>query len=171
MVWLIAIAVVAAVAFLVYRLLSAKSDYYGRIFNDDHFREVHAWLVRMIAKGEVKTPVEGDGTTLLTSAGVRLVYTRDLGAGDSVHVSISEARGYTTRAVASRIGFIVFFALNRNPAGATLYVSQTTVHHMVFDFSNGVTQVRPVEEVLEAMRADFVHLPFRHVDIPGLKRR
>jgi len=70
-------------------------------------------------------------TCLVSSAGLAIAVTRTEADNRRVlHVSLSQASGYTTAAVAGWFGFFLVAILNRNKMNLDPFFTRSRVHHL-----------------------------------------
>lgn len=166
------LAVTSLITWIVYR-----SATYRRIFADAHFVEVAQGIVRLKAaalsrvivsdEDEVRSPT--DLRTLITSAGLVLVYTiRRMDNMFVHHCSISLAGGYTAHAVGESFTLFVAKLLGVPFEQLALGVGRSTVHHAEFHLSEGaeatfaarsVPEVSPA--VIKAFRNEWIEVSKR----------
>jgi hypothetical protein len=162
----LAIGAALAVAVPVARLASR----YRRMFSDAHFQEVHDRFVRAIHTVEAAwresagDPAAKDA--FVTSAQLAIVVTTSLTNGRRVlHVSLSQTSGMTTAAVASRFGFFLVTALNRNKMQLDPFVTSSGVRHLVFAWDGTPLAINDLGHVMEHYRTGYQPLPFRSASI------
>jgi hypothetical protein len=157
-----AIAVLVIVAFVILR----SRGYYGSIFSDDHYAEIAYWASKVIGRHPVEESSVDDGTLLITSAGLVLAYTSDIDEGNrSVHFSVSQQGRYTTGAVGGRVLFLLIRLLHRNECEASLFRTESAVHHAVFRMPAGRRcEVESVDAAVADM-AMYQPLPIEHVSL------
>jgi len=144
-----------------------KSRYYRKVFNDDHYGEIARWASGVIEKHPVENPSEEDGTALLTSAGLTLLYTSEITDGDRVvHFSVSQRTGHTTHAVGNRVLFLLIGLLHKNKCEANLFKTQTTVHHAVFTMPADTAWVTESAEAVVREMRNCPELPIETVELP-----
>jgi hypothetical protein len=139
------------VALAVVALVAQRARYYGRLFSDAHFREVYDAFV----------PALGSGRAFVTSAGLAIAVTRTEADDRCVlHVSLSQASGYTTSAVAGRFGFFVVAILNRNKMTLDPFLTRSRVHHLVFASPAAPLEINDFNNVMEHYRRGYQPLPY-----------
>lgn len=154
------VGIIVVVILLFVLFAASRGPYYKKIFSEPHYAEIHDWLVKALEIGAIPEPSTENGSSVVTSAGIAIALTRDCGQGaEQIHISISEARGTTTHAVANRVGFLLFVSLNQNKCDAGLFYTESRVHHLVFENSEATWKIRPKAEAIAAM-ADYQQLPF-----------
>ena len=150
MYWTIAAAVVLAAVLL---FVKRRAAYYGRLLSDLHYREVFDWVGRVVNRGEVPEPKLDNGSALLTSAGLVLAFTKHKQEEKWLyHFSVSEHRGYTTRAVGSRMLFLILTSLRENNCEGDLYFTQTTVGHLALLTEASNLKITDYETVSAAIK-------------------
>jgi hypothetical protein len=146
--WLIlGIAVALALAVLV----AQRAKYYGRLFSEAHFREVYDEFV----------PALGSGRAFVTSAGLAIAVTVTEADDHRVlHVSLSQASGYTTTAIAGRFGFFLVAILNRNKMKLDPFFTRSRVHHLVFAAPAAPLEINDFDNVIQQYRHGYRPLPY-----------
>jgi hypothetical protein len=146
--WLI-LGIVVALALA--GLVAQRAKYYGRLFSDAHFREVYDEFV----------PALGSGRAFVTSAGLPIAVTRTEADDRRVlHVSLSQASGYTTAAVAGRFGFFLIAILNRNKMNLDPFFTRSSVHHLVFTSPAATLEINDFDNVIQQYRRGYRRLPY-----------
>jgi hypothetical protein len=133
-------------------LVAQRARYDGRLFSDAHFREVYDKFV----------PALGSGRAFVTSAGLAIAVTRTE-ADDHrrvPHVSLSQASGYTTAAVAGRFGFFLVAILNRNKMNLDPFFTRSRVHHLVFASPAAPLEINDFDYVIQQYRRGYRPLPY-----------
>jgi hypothetical protein len=132
-------------------LVLQGARYYGRLFSDAHFREVYDEFV----------PALGSGRAFVTSAGLAIAVTRTEADDRRVlHVSLGQASGYTTAAVAGRFGFFLVAILNRNKMNLDPFFTLSNVHHLVFASPAAPLEINDFDNVIQQYRRDYRRLPY-----------
>jgi len=147
--------------------MSRRSRLYRRIFNDDHYAEIARWASKVIGIHPVESPSIDDGTAVVTSAGVALAYTSsvDDDGNRSIHFSVSQQGGTTTRAVGGRVLFLLVRLLHTNNSKSELFASESTVHHVIFTMRADKTwEVQPVTATVADM-AHYLPQPVARVNV------
>jgi hypothetical protein len=156
----------SAIVALIGWILS-RGGLYRRLFADAHFVEVargvdrlkDAALERVIVSDEDEVASPADRRTLVTSAGLALLYTVRAVEGRFVHhYSVSVAGRYTAHAVGETFTLFVAKLLGLPFEALALGVGRSTVHHAEFRLSAGEQAefaARPVPVVSAAEVAVF----------------
>jgi hypothetical protein len=132
-------------------LVAQRARYYGRLFSDAHFREVYDKFV----------PALGSGRAFVTSAGLAIAVTRtEVDDRRVLHVSLSQASGYTTAAVAGRFGFFLVAILNRNKMNLDPFFTRSSVHHLVFASTAAPLEINDFDNVIQQYRRGYRRLPY-----------
>jgi hypothetical protein len=132
-------------------LVGQRVKYYGRLFSDAHFREVYDKFV----------PALVSGRAFVTSAGLAIAVTRTEADDPPVlHVSLSQASGYTTSAVAGRFGFFLVAILNRNKMNLDPFFTRSRVHHLVFASPAAPLEINDFDNVIQQYRRGYRPLPY-----------
>ena len=132
--------------------VARRAKYYGRLFSDAHFREVYDEFV----------PALGAEHAFVTSAGLAIAVTRtEVDDRRVVHVSLSQASGYTTSSVAGRFGFFLVAILNRNKMDLDPFFTRTGVHHLVFASPAATpVEINDFDTVMQDYRRNYRPLPY-----------
>lgn len=132
--------------------LVRRAKYYGRLFSDAHFREVYDGFV----------PALGPGGAFVTSAGLAVAVTRTEVDGRRIlHVSLSQASGYTTSAVAGRFGFFLVAILNRNKMNLDPFFTRSGVRHLIFASPAAAPlEINDFDSVIQHYRSGYRPLPY-----------
>ncbi len=156
------LAAAAAVGVFLWR----KQRYYGRMFAEAHFREVHGKFLAALRKAEERrgldeAPSPDNGTAFLSSAGLAVAVTVSEKDGrQTAHVSLSQPGTVTTSTVAGRFGFFLLTALKANRLELFPFFTDSRVHHLILTGNPGAWQVAPSEEAYRDYRADYAPIPF-----------
>jgi hypothetical protein len=155
------LAVFLILGFIIAVVLIRKSTYYKTVFSSQHYVEIHQWLVAALKTPPAEMPSLETGTAFQTSAGIALALSQ-INQADlfQLHISISETRGITTNAIAGRIAFLVFYALNKNKCSADLFFTLSGVHHIVLSKDSADWLVRDEVESIGTIN-NYSPLPFR----------
>ena len=160
-------AIFGALGALIIWKFMAKSRYYGQIFSEENFNEIGEWVYRMLQLDEVANPSVEDGTAYQTAAGLGLVFTRmEEDGNDTIHFSVSQSTGYTTHAVGGRVIFLIISMIKDNECEASLYYTETSVHHAVFyrpEKKEWTT--RPVKEAVKETITNYQPPPIQLIKV------
>jgi hypothetical protein len=145
-------AILGIVVALPVALVAWRARYYSRMFSDAHFREVYDAFVLAL----------GPGCALVTLAGLAMVVTRtEVDDRCVLHVSLSQASGFTTSGVASRFGFFLVAILDRNKMKLDLFFTRSRVHHLSFSSPAAATlEINDFDGVIQHYRRGYRPLPY-----------
>jgi hypothetical protein len=131
--------------------VAQRAKYHRRLFSDAHFREVYDAFV----------PALGSGRAFVTSAGLTVAVTRTEADDRRIlHVSLSQASGYTTYAVAGRFGFFLVAILNRNKMDLDPFFTRSGVRHLVFTSPAAPLEINDFDNVIQQYRRGYRPLPY-----------
>jgi len=140
---------------------------YGRMFSEAHFREVHQRFAAAVQtttaawRAPVTEARAEAGDAFVTSAQLAIAVTAsDSNGRHLLHVSLSQATGYTTAAVANRFGFFLITMLNQNKLELDLFFTPSGVHHLVFASDVEQLRVAGFESVDAQYRCGYRPLPY-----------
>ncbi|MCP4149381.1 MAG: hypothetical protein GY757_16660 [bacterium] len=162
MTYIIVAVIVALIVGVVVLYLMKSSKYYKTIFSEEHYSVIFDWLETALKIGPIKNPSENDGSTMQTPQGCGFGLTRKIKDGkDTIHISISEIRGYTTHGVAHRMAFLLLEMLNGNKSHCNLFYTESSIHHIVLQKEEtGDWKINDKQEVIAGMN-NYKPLPFR----------
>lgn len=102
------------------------------------------------------------GAQLTTDAGLNLYMTKSFDEQDGwlLHVSLSEARGYTTGAVGSAYGNLILCSVQTNDHMSYRVNTESPVRHLLLQSDTEQFATRPFEVALEASTSA------EHMDFP-----